>query len=133
MTVCGGGPYQASLIKIQVECGRIWNIKYEGLKMICFNSGKQGHREDSCPLKEPMRDTNGQVGQQNQIPTEGTTQSKEQATYGSWMIVRKPRRKFTKQGQNAARVAKTTTEEVQQANNIRTKRGEMSQRGSGRW
>lgn len=41
------------------------------------------------------------------------------------MIVRKPKRKFTKQGQNVARIAKTTTEEVQQADNMRTKRGQM--------
>ena len=30
--------------------GRIWRIQYEGLRMICLACGKQGHKEESCPL-----------------------------------------------------------------------------------
>lgn len=30
--------------------GKIWRIQYEGLRMICFQCGKQGHKEDNCPL-----------------------------------------------------------------------------------
>ena len=29
---------------------RIWKIRYEGLKMICFKCGKYGHREEECDL-----------------------------------------------------------------------------------
>jgi len=32
--------------------GRIWRIQYEGLRMVCFNCGKVGHKEESCPLNE---------------------------------------------------------------------------------
>jgi len=30
--------------------GRVWGIQYEGLKMICFKCGRQGHKEDACML-----------------------------------------------------------------------------------
>jgi len=28
--------------------GRVWGIQYEGLKMICFKCGRQGHKEEAC-------------------------------------------------------------------------------------
>ena len=31
---------------------RVWGIQYEGLKMICFKCGHQGHKEDACGLDQ---------------------------------------------------------------------------------
>jgi len=32
--------------------GRVWGIQYEGLKMICFKCGGQGHKEDACGIEK---------------------------------------------------------------------------------
>ena len=53
--------------------GRIWGIQCEGLRMICFKCGKQRHREEACTLN-----------------TQTEQRHKEDATYGSWMLVKKP-------------------------------------------
>lgn len=29
--------------------GKIWRIQYEGLRMVCFKCGKNGHNEEDCP------------------------------------------------------------------------------------
>ena len=40
--------------------GRIWKVQYEGLRMICFKCGTQGHKEESCPLDHP-KDKEGEA------------------------------------------------------------------------
>jgi len=64
--------------------GRLWGIQYEGLKMICFKCGWQGHKEVSCPIEKAKEQTIA-------IPTM-TRPPQEEATYGSWMLVKKPSR-----------------------------------------
>ena len=32
--------------------GRVWGIQYEGLKMICFKCGRQGHKEENCGVDQ---------------------------------------------------------------------------------
>ena len=83
--------------------GSVWIIQYEGLKMICFGCGKQGHKEDCCPLKpndQCLRDSH-QEPQGDVNSAQGSNQENHQeegAMYGSCMIVKKPvRRKTTKQ------------------------------------
>jgi len=71
--------------------GKIWTIQYEGLKMICFTCGKQGHREDNCPLNAPTADTGDNVEQPAQTNPNTPKQPAEQAPCGSWTMVRKPR------------------------------------------
>lgn len=30
--------------------GRIYNVEYEGLHLVCFGCGCYGHKKDECPL-----------------------------------------------------------------------------------
>ena len=89
--------------------GRIWCIQYEGRKMICFHCGKQGHKEDSCPLKSAT--TSEEVNGPNQVMVNldksPSRRPEVDELYGSWMLVKKPvRRRATRQpNQNGNRTA----------------------------
>lgn len=48
--------------------GKVWRIQYEGLKLICFNCGKIGHKEDSCP-RAVDEDQNGEPTDKGHDPT----------------------------------------------------------------
>ncbi|KAJ8443224.1 hypothetical protein Cgig2_017217 [Carnegiea gigantea] len=76
--------------------GHIWKIQYEGLCMIYFNCGKQGHKEERCPLKTVAQEGNSVVSSQQELWSTTDSVSDEQATYSSWMMERKPRRKSTR-------------------------------------
>ena len=76
--------------------------------MICFTCGKQGHKEDNCSLNATTADMGDNVEQPAQTNPNTSKQPTEQALYGSWMMVRKPRRKSNKQGPIAARTNNTT-------------------------
>ena len=68
--------------------GRVWGIQYEGLRMICFKCGRQGHKEDACAMDK-------QVNQEDNRHEPIAPQAKEDSptdyqdrTYGSWMLVK---------------------------------------------
>ena len=71
--------------------GRVWGIQYEGLKMICFQCGRQGHKEEACTLNKdnPMAEEPHHTIQHpaKESPVVQT------ANYGSWMLVKKPARR----------------------------------------
>ena len=69
--------------------GRIWRIQYEGLRMICFKCGTQGHKEDACP-NDKFKEHDG--GKQSEQPITNPPRPEEENAYGSWMLVRKPPR-----------------------------------------
>ena len=72
--------------------GRVWGIQYEGLKMICFKCGKQGHKEDMCGIDNPpSREENLNVSS-NRQPPEGSANIHAN-TYGNWMLVKKTTRR----------------------------------------
>ena len=74
--------------------GRIWGIQYEGLKMICFKCGRQGHKEDAYPLDNEM--TPIVTEKEPQVSPNGDSNVVEQErTYGSWML-KSPRRTNTR-------------------------------------
>jgi len=72
--------------------GRIWGIQYEGLKMICFKCGRQGHKEDVCPTDTPTEVTDV-VQAQSTTPSADNHGVPQDRTYGSWMLVKKPPRR----------------------------------------
>jgi len=80
--------------------GRVWGIQYEGLKMICFACGRQGHKEDTCEM------TRKEISDGDQQQTDGRQEMGEVSngvndrTYGNWMLVRKPARRSS--GRNTA-------------------------------
>ena len=77
--------------------GRIWLIQYEGLKMICFHCGKQGHKEDVCPLKGdlPSEEINAQMSNAAHPRKSVDSRPEVAELYGSWMLVKKPARRRT--------------------------------------
>jgi len=87
--------------------GRIWRIQYEGLRMICFKCGKQGHKEESCPLTHqenlqgsPAKSKDHNADAQD---TMHMVSCENNQLYGSWMLVKKPvRRKTSKQEPQAS-------------------------------
>ena len=76
---------------------QIWDIQYEGLKMICFKCGKQGHKEAAC-ANDKQQESEGNVTtiQPTSQPNQNKT-TQEEATYGSWMLVKKPGRRSNRQ------------------------------------
>ena len=77
--------------------GRVWGIQYEGLKMICFKCGRQGHKEESCGL-EPQTVQDNLNAASHAAPNGGGNIAQQESIYGSWMLVKKPpRRSYTRQ------------------------------------
>jgi len=89
--------------------GRVWRIQYEGLKMICFNCGTQGHKEDACPLKRDnhMEEMNTINSETISTGKSSTIRPEDDELYGSWMLVKKParRRPFRQNNQPSNRTA----------------------------
>ena len=83
--------------------GRIWGIQYEGLKMICFKCGRQGHKEDVCGV-EPEAVNEDANRDPQKLPPKATQDAIAQENYGSWMIVKRTtRRNNTRQQTMEAR------------------------------
>ena len=93
--------------------GRVWGIQYEGLKMICFHCGRQGHKEETCEFNKdrPMAEQTSQpIEQPTKVPPEA-----QKANYGSWMLVKKPaRRNNGRQQQQGARASGAVQSEPNQ-------------------
>ena len=73
--------------------GRVWRIQYEGLRLICFECGQIGHKEDCCPL-HPTAEV-GDIAQhavryQDLTVAVPTITPEYMEEYGSWMLVKKP-------------------------------------------
>jgi len=75
--------------------GRVWGIQYEGLKMICFICGRQGHKEDTCAMA--CNEKSDDILHQNEVQQETVAKTDEikERNYGNWMLVRKPTRRST--------------------------------------
>ena len=77
--------------------GRVWKIQYEGLRMVCFKCGKQGHREDGLGIGlfgQDIANESNPVAIQAGAHTENTGfQGDNEDTYGSWMLVRRTNKK----------------------------------------
>lgn len=72
---------------------RTWIIQYEGLKLICFKCGRLGDREDNC--HQFLGKETSTVADKIEVPKkkdEGG--SNHSGTYGAWMLVQKPGRKY---------------------------------------
>jgi len=75
--------------------GRIWGVQYEGLKMICFKCGRQGHKEEGCPLNHAVNtaeESDTILPNQNQFQSQDVQKERD---YGAWMLVKKPARRTT--------------------------------------
>lgn len=75
--------------------GRIWRIQYEGLRMISFKYGKQGHKEETCPLMQHAhshkRDSNGVTlidQNANHLANTHARRHDDEELYGSWILVK---------------------------------------------
>ena len=64
--------------------GRVWGIQYEGLKMICFHCGRQGHKEDACEFDKeaPMQDN--QISPLNSLPRNPRRRRGRTMVVGCW-------------------------------------------------
>ena len=80
--------------------GRVWGIQYEGLRMICFKCGKQGHKEDACGASVPTTQDSNPLKPKHASQTEV-----QERDFGSWMLVTKPTRR--PQGRNQQPGART--------------------------
>ena len=81
--------------------GRTWGIQYEGLKMICFKCGWQGHREENCVSDN--QDTHIKSEPDHHAsPTDEGNFLQQESTYGSWMLVKKPPRRCNNRQQSPA-------------------------------
>ena len=87
--------------------GKLQNIEYENLPIICFNCGIYGHKNDDCPqsntLKNPMESCKNNVAEDNPNGSgeEKSTSSEVPVnpSFGPWMIVgRKGRGRVCKGG-----------------------------------
>lgn len=76
----------------------LYLIEYEGLSMICFERGKYGHHKELCPTKcQAVPNANlEEVSNMNHQTTPATDnsilvskQQEEEATFGSWMLVKR--------------------------------------------
>jgi len=70
--------------------------------MICFKCGKQGHKEEMCPMN--LQNRQGSDRQSNRLEQHPnpTIAPQEGATYSSWMLVRNPARRWnTRQQQQS--------------------------------
>lgn len=73
--------------------GRIWQIQYEGLRMICYHCGKIGHKEENC-VKEGNNPELLRQGDPCHVHEVSPPHHPiEQSDYGSWMLVKKPVRR----------------------------------------
>ena len=102
--------------------GRVWGIQYEGLKMICFKCGKQGHKEDNCGIDKPTP----QLEVLNSPPAHQDTEVSrniQDNTYGSWMLVKKTVRRNT--SRNQPQRPRTRGREQGEPNHSRS-RGELN-------
>ncbi|KAJ8433602.1 LOW QUALITY PROTEIN: hypothetical protein Cgig2_016532 [Carnegiea gigantea] len=87
------------LSKFQLNV-RIWQIQYEGLCMVCFHCGKQGHKEDSCPMKPTENPVATEQAPNVNQEHQDQPRLEENESYGSWMLVRKPARRRTSKQTN---------------------------------
>ncbi|KAK9181069.1 hypothetical protein WN944_024206 [Citrus x changshan-huyou] len=86
--------------------GKLQNIEYENLPIICFNCGIYGHKNDDCPqsntLKNPTESCENNVAEDNPGGGEEKSSSSEvpvNPSFGPWMIVsRKGRGRVSKEG-----------------------------------
>ena len=99
---------------------KVQKVEYEGLQIICYQSGKYGHNSIVCPSKQKMNEANN-VTSKNTIPVHTAGEkdgdvamnTKNSEKFGPWMIVaRKGKPKFVVEKENI------TTAERNQRNNI---------------
>lgn len=78
-------------------------IQYEDLHELCFQRGRYGRRLNIRPARTQLQIPNGEKRSAEEtttpstwsgttVPTKATVEQRE-STYGSWMIVKKPRRR----------------------------------------
>lgn len=72
--------------------GIIQYVEYEGLPTICYECGKYGHLENTCPCKFPPPSSSPETPQQPSasmpvVNAPSPVPDKEQQAYGSWMQV----------------------------------------------
>jgi len=63
--------------------GRVWDIQYEGLKMICFKCGRQGHKEDACVLDKQVHQEGNPQESIVHHAKEGSSTDYQEHTYDS--------------------------------------------------
>jgi len=79
--------------------GKVWGIQYEGLKMICFQCGRQGHKEDACELNKQTHQEDISPNSDTIRAPANTAPGYQERAYGSWMLVKKPTRRSSNRNQ----------------------------------
>lgn len=87
-----------SRIKIN---GRLFNVEYEGLNLICFNCGRYGHAMEDCGKQDVIEKERVMPGKE--------VETGQQAPFGPWMIATNNRRRRVQQ----------TQEQVEQIDEVR--------------
>ena len=81
--------------------GKVWGIQYEGLKMICFHCGRQGHKEDNCELNKRAQQEDTSPNSELSRAQINAVPDYQDKAYGSWMLVKKPTRRSNNRNQRS--------------------------------
>ncbi|XP_056685894.1 uncharacterized protein [Spinacia oleracea] len=110
--------------------GKIWQVQYEGLRMICFQCGKIGHQGENCSSHiEPSTVYNQKNRDEEDKQKDVIIQTVEEKDFGEWMMVKKPppRRRIARpekqQGETAKENPGKAANQEQSQGNQREKSG----------
>ncbi|KAI9111324.1 hypothetical protein K1719_017736 [Acacia pycnantha] len=100
---------QKQLVPRIIAAGEIFNVEYEGLKLICFECGRYGHRREACSWNKtsPASSEEAHEVPQTQVLPDTNSSSKTPVTgetFGPWMFVsRSTKSRYPKQNYHPER------------------------------
>jgi len=87
--------------------------------MICFNCGRQGHKEDACDIAKNAHSDEAPQQVDTRLDKADNSKDVKERTYGNWMLVKKPARRTN--GRNQATGARSRGQPHGEQNNSRSR------------